>query len=854
MPTGASDEIKILINAMFAGKKVLDEAKASVEALNRAQYESLRNRNALLRSSETEAFKNSQANIKQQILLQKELADQQQKFNDIQRTFLGRLSTIGAKGGMEGAIKQNEEFGKSFAALAQDALIATGILTAFAVAIKSAYDFGKEGAAIDRLRETGTKLAQSYGVDMEEAVAKMKTASHGAISANEAITQANRSMLLGVARDTDTMAKLLEIAAIRGRAAGLDTEAAFERIILGIGRLSTRVLDDIGIVIDGETAYANYGKSIGEVADDLTEAEKRQALTNAIIEDGNQLLHHTGGLVDDAANVYERFETHITDATNSIKTQISDAVSPLIKSLDILLFGYIDINAAIKTHARDMASASGTYAEYESELRRVAESQGLVIDSSGNLIKITRGKTGAVKELIQSNYLLSESEYNGIKVTDDRREAIESLNEQLAFQEQRENAITEALEKLNDISGKTLDFGFEEAAKKAIEFNEKAGTLTPEALDKLRVAFGLADEAIFKFRDALEVAGKDGIITLKELQDAFKPVAFEQAAQKTLELWEKVDKKIQELRDKYKQDVLDSERELADDMIDAATKRDRDLADLEEKSQKDRDKAISDAEEKRHKDSEDAESAYQRRIQKILDKYARSRIQALIDLDARALFEAELARNEELKDAEADRKQKEEDAERQKQDRLKDIADEYDNRRREIQRQYDREVEDARRADERRKRDLQQALQEQIGEQEAYRRQEEANIELFLTNVSGRESLEYQQRITNLIRYWQERMGINQYYGDLESGGGGTPSGNPPPIPYGEEPGPPAPIPDLGDNPYPAPGPGGGQEPMLMAGGTGSNIMVTLNVQGDGILASAVRNAALNAVVDVIAI
>ena len=152
MPTGASDEIKILINAMFAGKKVLDEAKASVEALNRAQYESLRNRNALLRSSETEAFKNSQANIKQQILLQKELADQQQKFNDIQRTFLGRLSTIGAKGGMEGAIKQNEEFGKSFAALAQDALIATGILTAFAVAIKSAYDFGKEGAAIDRLR------------------------------------------------------------------------------------------------------------------------------------------------------------------------------------------------------------------------------------------------------------------------------------------------------------------------------------------------------------------------------------------------------------------------------------------------------------------------------------------------------------------------------------------------------------------------------------------------------------------------------------------------------------------------------------------------------------------------------
>ena len=36
-------------------------------------------------------------------------------------------------------------------------------------------------------------------------------------------------------------------------------------------------------------------------------------------------------------------------------------------------------------------------------------------------------------------------------------------------------------------------------------------------------------------------------------------------------------------------------------------------------------------------------------------------------------------------------------------------------------------------------------------------------------------------------------------------------------------------------------------------GGGGSNVVVTLNIQGDGLLASLVRAAALNAVVDVIA-
>src|SRR3990167_8114820 len=736
--------------------------------------------------------------------------------------------------------------------LALEVAKAGAILAGFSAIVKKAYDFGEEGAKIDRLRETGTKLAQSYGVDMEEAVAKMKTASHGAISVNEAIKQANRAMLLGVARDTDTMAKLLEIAAIRGRAAGLDTEAAFERIILGIGRLSTRVLDDIGIVIDGETAYANYGKSIGKVADDLTEAEKRQALTNAIIEDGNKLLKDTGGLVDDAANAYERFETHITDATNAIKTHIGDAVSPLIKSLDILLFGYIDINAAIKTHASEMSKSSKTYGEYRAELERVAKSQNLAVNSSGDLVSVMSDGTDTIETLVQSNYLLSESEYNGIRATDDRREAIEALNEQLAFQEQRENAITEALEKLNDISGKTLDFGFEEAAKKAIEFNEKAGTLTPEALDKLRVAFGLADEAIFKFRDALEVAGKDGIITLKELQDAFKPVAFEQAAQKTLELWEKVDKKIQELRDKYKQDVIDSERELADDMIDAATKRDRDLADLEEDAQKDRDEAVADANKKSQREEEDRESAHQRRLQKIWDKYNRARIQALIDLDAKSLFEAELTRDQELKDAEADRKERKEQAAKDLKDKIEDIQDNYEEKRREILRQYDRDLEDAKEADRRRKRDLQRALDEQIQEQNRYRDEEMRDIEKFLADRFTTETLDYQQRISDLIRYWQTRLQVNAMYQDIENGGTGG-------VPYGEEPGPPAPIPGPGGwgEPTPVIPPGGGPQPtmanMTAGGGGGAGITVTLNVIGDGMLAAAVRAAALNAVVDVVA-
>src|SRR3990167_7028073 len=332
------------------------------------------------------------------------------------------INSIYKAAGIISAKSDLEKFLKEFAK-------AGAILAAFSIAVKKAYDFGKEGAQIERLREAGTRLAQSYGTDMEESVLRIKAASHGAITANAAVSESNRAMLLNVARDSETIAKLVEIAAIRGRAAGLGAQEAFDRITLGIGRLSTRILDDIGIVVDGETAYANYGKAIGKVADDLTEAEKRQALANAIIKDGNELLKRTGGVTDDAANAFERFETHITDSTNALKQHLGEGIAPLVRTLDILLFGFMEINDAIKLNSIDVFNNAKTYAEYRTEMLRVAESQGLVIDSNGDLIEVIRGETGEIERLVQAEYLHSQAEFDMARATDDRREAIESLNE-----------------------------------------------------------------------------------------------------------------------------------------------------------------------------------------------------------------------------------------------------------------------------------------------------------------------------------------------------------------------------------------------------------------------------------------
>src|SRR3990167_1398428 len=760
-----------------------------------------------------------------------------------------------------GAFKQAHGYVES---LAMQVAKAGAIIAGFGAITKLAFDFAEEGAQIQRLRDTGQQLAQTFGIDMAEAVARIKAASHDTITANRAVMEANRAMLLGVAHDVDTLAKLVEIATIRGRAAGLSATDAFDRITLGIGRLSTRILDDIGIVVDGETAYAKYGEAIGKTADQLTEAEKRIALTNAIIEDGNKLLEQTGGIVDDNAQAFERFKTHITDAKNEFEKFLAGPIAEFIGGVDAWVFGMGQIESAILRQARALALSNTPQEDYLDEMVRMVDQANLFaqaaslpisydIDKDGQLVKTELG----ISTVIDKNYVMLEQE-RAIAQTEEqvaqvRADHTRALEEQRLAQEALIKTQADAIKGLEGLRVKIEDLDMEKAGKIALDFFRDFG-VSEENLTSferlLTTNLGTMSKSLEKFIFSLEDAAADGRVTWDEFLSAFDIVKLEQAAQKTIELWDEVDAKIKDLRDEFEKDVLESERRLADDMEDAATKRDRDLADLEEENNRKRDEAIADANKKRQRDEEDAESAHQRRIQKILDKYNRARLQALLDLDARALFEAELTRDQELKDAELDRRERKEQAEKELKDKIEDIEDNYEEKRREILRQYDRDIEDAKEADRRRKRDLERALDEQVAEQERYRREEMQNIEAFLAERWSTEQADYQQRLTDLIRYWQGVLQINELYRGLASGE--EPQGPPPSDPESSDPGyppdgPPPPIGNPPDEPLPFPG------YLRMDGGdNGSNIVVTLNVQGDGILAAAVRNAAYGAIVDVV--
>ena len=207
------------------------------------------------------------------------------------------------------------------------------MLTSAMKVLESAFDLAQEGAKLQRLADAGAEVARQYGGNMDLIIRKVKEASLGAVSEMDIIASANKAMMLGLGSDAEQLANLMEIAAFRGRAMGVSTTQAFDDIVRGIGRASPLILDNLGIVVKLGEVNEKYAKSIGKTVQELTAAEKKQALLNAVLDEGNSLLAEAGGLVEDNASAYEKLQTQMKDNQDRAKMLASDGISPLVSYL-----------------------------------------------------------------------------------------------------------------------------------------------------------------------------------------------------------------------------------------------------------------------------------------------------------------------------------------------------------------------------------------------------------------------------------------------------------------------------------------------------------------------------------------
>lgn len=225
-----------------------------------------------------------------------------------------------AEGGVKG-------FGASLSSVIGTAAMVAGAIAGVSVAIKEVIEAAKEGAAFQRMEEASASLARSLDADMSEIMDALREASLGMVSDFDLMQAASRAMMLGVSADSEQLAQLMEVAALRGRAMGISTTQAFNDIVTGIGRASPMILDNLGIVVDAEGKYQAYAESVGKTAEELTKAEKTQALLNGVLESSKGLLEETGGLTLDNAGKWEQMSAAQKNYFDLVKSDIADATS-----------------------------------------------------------------------------------------------------------------------------------------------------------------------------------------------------------------------------------------------------------------------------------------------------------------------------------------------------------------------------------------------------------------------------------------------------------------------------------------------------------------------------------------------
>lgn len=246
-------------------------------------------------------------------------------------------------------------------AFAQGMLRAVGVSLGVGGALRIAgatMELAEYGAQVDRVRTSYENLAQTDATPMLQ---KLRDMSHGTIDDMNLMLSANKAMMLGVTQDTETMARLMEIAMVRGRAMGLSTQQAFNDLVTGLGRASPMILDNLGIVTGGVRTFEEYAQVLGKTADELTEVEKRQALLNKVLQESS------GQAAPDAAGGFEALDAQAKNVKASWGMGLGNVFGPIAQDIADFLRSAQESQAILKpyTDTLEEMKAHMPTAEYQ---------------------------------------------------------------------------------------------------------------------------------------------------------------------------------------------------------------------------------------------------------------------------------------------------------------------------------------------------------------------------------------------------------------------------------------------------------------------------------------------------------
>lgn len=309
-------------------------------------------------------------------------------------------ATKAMKGMGEAADKSDKRLDKMKGGLGNMA-VAAGAVGAALFTAKKVFDFGKEGARIEKLENTFESLSLSVGSNATSMMNSLRTATAGMVTDVELIESANRFLAMGLAESETAASKLARTAVILGGAMGKEAGPAMEEFALLLANQSIPRLDTFGI------SAGKVRLRIAELKDANEDLTKEQAFMIAV----NEQAEVTLGKVGDAVPIDEftQFETHLKNVKIEAQKTVAEGLGPLVgilsgglslkaatRELDLYTEGWRELNKLRKAITEE--AGGGFFADAESNARKI-----LLTTRAANLLAAGyEGTDDALVEVIKS--------------------------------------------------------------------------------------------------------------------------------------------------------------------------------------------------------------------------------------------------------------------------------------------------------------------------------------------------------------------------------------------------------------------------------------------------------------------
>ena len=190
----------------------------------------------------------------------------------------------------------------------------------------AAVELVKLGATAERQGNSLNSLAAAAGTSGDQIIKAIQGASQYTISQMDAMAAANRAMVMDVAQSPQEFERLTKVAVALGRAMGQDATKSIDDFVTASARQSQMIADNLGLTVTVGQATERYAEQLGVTVDELTDAEKKQAFLNMMLDEGEKKMAALGDATLDNAGKIEQATSLWKTFTATVGKGFSEAI------------------------------------------------------------------------------------------------------------------------------------------------------------------------------------------------------------------------------------------------------------------------------------------------------------------------------------------------------------------------------------------------------------------------------------------------------------------------------------------------------------------------------------------------